>query len=44
MGSFLWQQISLIRTKVIYGDRQVVLQTGISLNLMEMWSQWSHGG
>lgn len=44
MGSFPWQQISQIRTEIIYGDRQVVLQTEISLNLVEIWPQWTHGG
>lgn len=44
MGSFPWQQASQIRTKIIYHDRQVVLQAETALNLGETWSQWSHKG
>lgn len=44
MGSFPWQQTSQIRTKIIYHDRQVVLQTEMALDLVEIWLQWSHRG
>ena len=44
MGSFPWQQTSQIRTKVIYHDKQVVLQTEMALDLVEIRLQWSHRG
>lgn len=44
MGSFPWQQTSQIRTKIIYHDRQVVLQREMALDLVEIRLPWSHRG